>query len=821
MATETETVIFKIDTSEYEESLARMKKGINGLTDVQKELAKQAAEGNEEAAKSLERVNAQLIIEKKNYKATQDVLVGYNQNLGKTVDTVNFLNNSQETNIALSKQWTAQIKAVKVPSEQLKSQLKAVNDAINQQSLEWGDSRRNVGKYSEGILSAFKNIKGFGGAVSEIIDPLKAAKLGFDAAGGGAKGLGVALVATGIPLFVTVLNTLIDAFKTFKPVADAVEVSLSALGGVFDAITTGRNIFTVAEQAAQLTRDLQDLEDAQLGASIATAKFDTDIKKLLVQLKNKGNTYADNLKILRELDDAEKKSFELSSELAKEELRIEKSKLATKSGLQEFEINAIIERGRYQNKYSEEEIKRLAEQGAVSEEVVRQIIKNEQSKQLAVAEAAEKKARISDDDLKRIRDLQVKVIAIEGDSAVLREKIANRREAIENAESDRIKKIADERIKSEQASRKAFLDKIEALKSLDDILKKQDEDEKKRYANETERELNALVRREEITARRVGSVEALVSAELVARARLLQNESLTATERENIVRESEDRILDIKKRAAQETEKLQERELQNYQNQQQRVIDAVIQISSAVVNILGQASQFINQIAQENIDSLNEQLEAGVISQKTFDAETSALKLKAWKESKAIAITQASMNTANAVMAQLSNPTPYVGIVLAALAAATGAINIALIARQQPPKFAEGGKVIDIDGKPHSQGGTPIHVNGRQVAEAEKDEGLFIMKKNAYQKLKNYSDWNVAHGGNSWGVKTSFAALGGMVSDGGFTTREIANEANNAAMLSVAVREGLRSMPNPIVSVQEIDRVNNIKTKSVKVSQLG
>ena len=173
------------------------------------------------------------------------------------------------------------------------------------------------------------------------------------------------------------------------------------------------------------------------------------------------------------------------------------------------------------------------------------------------------------------------------------------------------------------------------------------------------------------------------------------------------------------------------------------------------------------------------------------------------------------MNTANAVMAQLSNPTPYVGIVLAALAAATGAIQIGLIASQKPPKFAKGGKVIDIDGKSHSQGGTPIHVNGQYVAEAEKDEGLFIMKKNAYSELKRLSDWNQSFGGNSWGVKTTFAAMGGSISDGGFTTREIITQVNDTNSLKTAVIEGVRSMPNPVVSVQEINRVNTWRNKSV------
>jgi hypothetical protein len=57
---------------------------------------------------------------------------------------------------------------------------------------------------------------------------------------------------------------------------------------------------------------------------------------------------------------------------------------------------------------------------------------------------------------------------------------------------------------------------------------------------------------------------------------------------------------------------------------------------------------------------------------------------------KAFMVAQTIMNTASAVVAQLTNPTPYVGVALAAMAAATGAVQVAKIIAEPMPQ-AHGG----------------------------------------------------------------------------------------------------------------------------------
>jgi len=71
--------------------------------------------------------------------------------------------------------------------------------------------------------------------------------------------------------------------------------------------------------------------------------------------------------------------------------------------------------------------------------------------------------------------------------------------------------------------------------------------------------------------------------------------------------------------------------------------------------------------------------------------ERLALEKKQFERGKALGIVNTVINTAQAIMAQMANPTPYVGIALAALAGVTGALQVAAIASQ---KFEGGSGTI-------------------------------------------------------------------------------------------------------------------------------
>lgn len=228
-------------------------------------------------------------------------------------------------------------------------------------------------------------------------------------------------------------------------------------------------------------------------------------------------------------------------------------------------------------------------------------------------------------------------------------------------------------------------------------------------------------------------------------------------------------------------------------------------VAMEVVNGLLQAAQQATQQASDNkINNIERELQAEVnaINQSTKSeedkeeaitkAEKKAAKeqykieVQQFKTAKALQIALAVANTATAVMAQLSNPTPYAGFVLAALAAATGAIQIGTIASQQPPPppaFATGGKVIGA-GTGTSDSIPARLSNGEAVINA-KSTAMFEPILSAMNKAGGGVDWYRGEGFSKGGIVQKFAAGGVAMSSGAImrdniATREIQQTILNA-----------------------------------------
>lgn len=118
---------------------------------------------------------------------------------------------------------------------------------------------------------------------------------------------------------------------------------------------------------------------------------------------------------------------------------------------------------------------------------------------------------------------------------------------------------------------------------------------------------------------------------------------------------------------------------------------------------------------QQKIQKQQEQLEK---KKKALEDRQKAAEQKRNKQNQKVQIAQATASTALAVTNALSVQPWFLGVALAAVAAAMGAVQIATIAKQ---KFADGGV---IQGKSHSQGGVPV-MNGS----VEVEGGEYITNK--------------------------------------------------------------------------------------------
>jgi hypothetical protein len=193
---------------------------------------------------------------------------------------------------------------------------------------------------------------------------------------------------------------------------------------------------------------------------------------------------------------------------------------------------------------------------------------------------------------------------------------------------------------------------------------------------------------------------------------------------------------------------------------------------------------------------LNDQLAQGIISQANFNAQKSVLdaeyiqkekelKLKQFNSNKASQLINATIATAVGVVNALAAPPPL-GLIMAGIAGALGAAQVAIIASQPTPKFAKGGIT---NGNSHANGGIPTPYGELEGGEA------VINKRSTRLFTPLLSAINEAGGGVKF-------ANGGVL-------QPMVNSVDSSFQLSNMIIQSLRNMPNPIVSVQEIIGVQN------------
>lgn len=165
-------------------------------------------------------------------------------------------------------------------------------------------------------------------------------------------------------------------------------------------------------------------------------------------------------------------------------------------------------------------------------------------------------------------------------------------------------------------------------------------------------------------------------------------------------------LQDEKAKVSEDTEKkitgLHQGEAEKRKQINQQLIQSAIEVSQQVVDILGQLSDLQTQRDEQRLEGerarVQELLESGAITEKEaiarnkrIDAEEKKLKREAAQRDKNIAIFNAVINTAAAITKALPN------LILAGIAAALGAAQIAVIASRPIPKF-KGGKKNRYEG---------------------------------------------------------------------------------------------------------------------------
>lgn len=343
--------VFELDVSDYLEQLRVLNIQIQQARDNQKELAKAAADGNKEAGIALQEVTTFLKIQQKEYASLQRSLVGFTTANQKSIDQLDFSNNSIKQNRALLSQLTEQYNSMdKVGREKVAPTIKKISDELKKQEGAIGDTRRNVGNYKESFQDAF----------SSIVSGIPA--LGAFATA--QKGVNLAMEANPIGAVIALLTGLFQIFSQNKVIADEVSFAISGITKVInkladDGVRIGKQLFEIFSNPKKAIIDLVEIIETnltnrfkafgviakaisegdlkavangfiQLGTGItdATDKFGKGIKAVNDYRKGLANVYSEGSGAARALDELTVANANLN---AKIEIGREKADALTKS----------------------------------------------------------------------------------------------------------------------------------------------------------------------------------------------------------------------------------------------------------------------------------------------------------------------------------------------------------------------------------------------------------------------------------------------------------------------------------------------------------
>lgn len=753
------------------------RKVISNSTKAQTELTKQMIDVN----KSISDNNAEIKVNTTLLTSQESSVNSLRAQLAKNTKELNAMSAATRNNTDEGKALAAETKEI---SDKLKEMEKAV-----------GDNRRNVGNYAESVQEALSNTKGLSGATGALASSMTGAI-------GSVKAFTAALLANPIVAIVGIILTLISTVEKLMKRNTEMATNLKAAFAPFEVI---------------FSRILDGITNLLNGVAKAIDWVSTKVVSLLNSIGLISDETAKAANAAKELTRAEQAIFEsetdalvtlsaMSRELANQKSlvadqtkSIKERNAAANQGLSTLKQMENIEVGILKQKY--EQIKAQNELSYTSAEDRRKEMEALAALQSKQAEYTEKQKEL----ISQASSLQLQETAKNSAAA----------QAAEQAKAQAAIKATEEAEKRKRELQQETIKQMEiALTTLDLSIK--------------ERELN-----NDTNAEKLANQKELADKSLEIERYRLEQGLITQQEyanRETALRlqtmqieqkiKAEQDALDKERRAMDEANKkeLEMSEITNQYDLRQAQIDAQYAQEMAAAERLGADTTLVQQKYEKSKEDLTKaRVNAELTMAAGLAGQVSSLLGEESEVGKAFGVVQATINTylgATKALAQGG----ILGIAQAAIVIAFGMKQVMSIAKQKAPdtkintsvkKYAKGGQIV---GRSHAQGGVTFRGDNGQVFEAEGGENVYIMKRTASAEINALSALNEAHGGNSFGTSGLYKfADGGMVSsisEANRVSRQIdnirlSNESIN--QLAGVVIEAVASMPNPVVSVQDIN----------------
>lgn len=757
------------------------RKAVSDSTKVQVELTKQLIDTN----KSITDNNSAIKVNTTLLNSQEDSVDALRAQLAKNTKELNAMSAATRNN-------TDEGKALVTETKEISDRLKEMEKAV-------GDNRRNVGNYAESIQEAMSSTQGLSGATAAMATSLS----------GGVNILKVfnaTLKANPILAIVSVILVLISTVEKlmkrnsemaanlkaafapfeviFSRILDGITELLGGVAKAFEWVTEKvvnllSSIGLITEETTKAANSAKALSKQELAIYEAETNNLVTLSAMRRELEAQRTIVGDQLKTAEERNAAAQKAIAISKQMEKAEI-----------GVLQQKYNQI--KAQNELSYTSKEDRR-AEMQALADLQARQADYISQRKELENQASGIVKAQMA-----------ANAAAFKANEE---KKAAAAIKAAQDAEAAK-RELQEQTIRQfEEARTKLDLSLQEKEIANDSIALKLENE--KAYVEES------------LKLERYRLEQGLISQQEFANRE--QAFQLGVLQLEQQMREEQDRA--DKERKALDEANLRELQMANITNEyelRQAELDAQYAQEIAAAEKIGADTALIQSKYEKAKEAntrarINAELTmtAGLAGQmSTLLGEESAI-------GKAFGVVQATINTyigATKALAQGG----ILGIAQAAVVIAFGMKQVATIAKQKDPdtkvntsvkKYAKGGQIF---GKSHAQGGVTFRGDNGQVFEAEGGENVYIMKKTASAEINALSAINEAHGGNSFGTSGLYKfADGGMaasISEANRMVRQSDNvrlSSESINQLAGVVIDAVMSMPNPVVSVQDINAGQN------------
>lgn len=753
------------------------RKVISNSTKAQTELTKQMIDVN----KSISDNNAEIKVNATLLTSQESSVNSLRAQLAKNTKELNAMSAAARNNTDEGKALAAETKEI---SDKLKEMEKAV-----------GDNRRNVGNYAESVQEALSNTKGLSGATGTLASSMTGAI-------GSVKAFSAALLANPIVAIVGIILTLISTVEKlmkrntematnlkaafapfeviFSRILDGITNLLSGVAKAIDWVSTKvvsllNSIGLISDETAKAANAAKELTRAEQAIFESETDALVTLSAMSRELANQKSLVADQTKSIKERNAATNQGLSTLKQMENIEVGILKQKYEQIKAQNELsytsaddrrkEMEALAALQSKQAEYTEKQKELISQRSSFQNQ---EIAKNSAAAQAAEQAKAQAAIKATEQAEKRKRELQQETIKQMEIALTTLDLSIKEREASNNTNAE---KLANQKELAEKSL------EIERYRLEQGLITQQE------YANrETALRLQTMQLQQKITA--------------------------------------EQDALDKERRAMDEANRkeIEMSEIANQYDLRQAQLDAQYAQEMAAAERLGADTTLVQQKYEKSKEDLTKaRVNAELTMAAGLAGQVSSLLGEESEVGKAFGVVQATINTylgATKALAQGG----ILGIAQAAIVIAFGMKQVMSIAKQKAPdtkintsvkKYAKGGQIV---GRSHAQGGVTFIGDNGQVFEAEGGENVYIMKRTASAEINALSALNEAHGGNSFGTSGLYKfADGGMVaniSEANRLTRQIdnirlSNESIN--QLAGVVIEAVASMPNPVVSVQDIN----------------